>query len=604
MTRGAVSNAATRRETSSELSTATTVRHVESVDGTRLAVYEEGRPGGPTVVLVHGWPDSHVLWDGVVPLLAGEFRVIRYDNRGAAASSSPGKWTSYTMSHFADDFAAVVEAVSPGQPVHVLAHDWGSSGMWEYVTRPEAADRVASFTSVSGPLADHLGRYVRDGLKKPYRPKLFGQALAQGAHLSYMGVFSIPVLGPAVVRISAKRLQRMISRGVPGGQVHHGETFADDAANGTKIYRANFFRSLQHVRADRYAHVPVQVIVNTCDPYVRPYVYDDIRRWVPRLWRRDIRAGHWSPMSHPQVLATAVTELADHLGGNPASRALLRAEIGRPRKEFGDTLVVVTGAGSGIGRETALAFAREGAELVVSDVEAGTLKDTVAQIVSSGGVAHPYIVDVSDPQAVEKFADDVAKAHGVPDVVINNAGIGVAGGFLDTPAEQFDRVLDVNFGGVVNGCRSFSRRMVDRGTGGHIVNVASMAAYAPLQSLNAYCNSKAAVYMFSDCLRAELDSAGIGLTTICPGLINTNIVSATPFVAPYEESARVSKRQAQLEKMFQLRNYGPDKVARAILAAVRKNKAVRPVAPEAYLLYGTSRLAPQVLRSTARGKFT
>lgn len=583
-------------------STAAGIRHVESSDGTRLAVYEEGRPDGPTVVLVHGWPDSHVLWDGVVPLLADKFRVIRYDNRGAAASSSPDEWTSYTMAHFADDFAAVAEALSPGRPVHVLAHDWGSSGMWEYVTRPEAADRVASFTSVSGPLADHFSRFVRDGLTKPHRPKLFCRALSQGAHLSYMVFLSIPVLAPAAVRVSAKRLRRMVSRGVPPGQAHHSETFADDAANGTKIYRANFFHSLRNVRDDRHSRVPVQVIVNTEDPHVRPYLYDDIRRWVPRLWRRDIRAGHWSPMSHPRVLATAVVQLAEHLDGKPADRALLRAEMGRPRKEFGDTLVVVTGAGSGIGRESALAFAREGAELVVSDIAEATLKETVAQIVSVGGVAHPFIVDVSDAQAVEKFADDVTKAHGVPDVVINNAGIGVAGGFLDTPAEQFDRVLDVNFGGVVNGCRSFSRRMVDRGTGGHIVNVASMAAYAPLQSLNAYCTSKAAVYMFSDCLRAELDAAGIGLTTICPGLINTNIVSATPFVAPREEAATAAKRQAQLEKMFQLRHYGPDKVARAIVRAVRKNTAVRPVAPEAYLLYGTSRLLPQVLRSTARGK--
>lgn len=583
-------------------SAAATVWHVESNDGTRLAVFEEGRVDGPTVVLVHGWPDSHVLWDGVVPLLADRFRVIRYDNRGAGESSSPESWTSYTMAHFADDFAAVVRELSPGRPVHVLAHDWGSSGMWEYVTRPEAAGRVASFTSVSGPLADHLGCFLRDGLKKPYRPKLFGQALSQGAHLSYMGLFSTPVLAPAAVRASAKRLRAMISRGVGRDHVHHGETFADDAANGLKIYRANFFPSLRNVRADRYAQVPVQLIVNTEDPYVRPYLYDAIGRWTPRLWRRDIRAGHWSPMSHPQVLATAVTELADHLEGESAARALLRAEIGRPRKEFGDTLVVVTGAGSGIGRETALAFAREGAEVIVSDIDEATMKDTVAQIVSVGGVAHPYIVDVSDAEAVEQFADTVSAAHGVPDVVVNNAGIGVAGGFLDTPAEQFGRVLDVNFGGVVNGCRSFSRRMVDRGTGGHIVNVASMAAYAPLQSLNAYCTSKAAVYMFSDCLRAELDSAGIGLTTICPGLINTNIVSATPFVAPHEESATTSKRRAQIEKMFQLRHYGPDKVARAILTSVRKNKAVRPVAPEAYLLYGTSRVLPQVLRSTARGR--
>ena len=102
-------------------------------------------------------------------------------------------------------------------------------------------------------------------------------------------------------------------------------------------------------------------------------VYDDTKNWVPRLWRRDIKAGHWSPMSHPRVLATVgVEELVDHLEGKPASRALLRAQVGRPREYFGDTLVSVTGAGSGIGRETALAFAREGAEVVISDIDEAT----------------------------------------------------------------------------------------------------------------------------------------------------------------------------------------------------------------------------------------
>jgi len=578
------------------------MRHVESRDGTSIAVYEEGRPDGPTVVLVHGWPDSHVMWDSVAALLVDTFRVIRYDNRGAGASAAPRQASSYTMEHFADDFAAVVAELSPGQPVHVIGHDWGSSGMWEYVSRPEAAERVASFTSVSGPGGDHLSRYVRDGLKKPYRPKRFGHALSQAAHLSYMAGFSIPVVAPAFIRASGNRLRHVIARSMPRAQVNHGETLIADAANGLKIYRANFFRSLRHARADRHVTVPVQLIVNTEDPYVRPYAYDDTSRWASRLWRRDIRAGHWSPMSHPSLIATAFTELADFLGGKPASRALLRAEVGRPRKPFGDTLVAVTGAGSGIGRETAVAFANDGAELVVSDIDETSLKATVDQIVSRGGSAHPYLLDVSDADAVERFADEVTATHGVPDVVVNNAGIGVAGGFLDTTAEQFDRVLDVNLGGVVNGCRSFGRRMAERGAGGHIVNVASMAAYAPLQSLNAYCTSKAAVYMFSDCLRAELDSAGIGLTTICPGLINTNIVSATPFVAPHESSASASRRRAQLERMFALRRYGPEKVARAIVSAVRKNKAVRPVTPEAYLLYGTSRVAPQVLRSTARGR--
>jgi NAD(P)-dependent dehydrogenase (short-subunit alcohol dehydrogenase family) len=212
------------------------------------------------------------------------------------------------------------------------------------------------------------------------------------------------------------------------------------------------------------------------------------------------------------------------------------------------------------------------------------------------------VLDVSDGDAVEAFAERVSADHDVPDIVVNNAGIGHAGGFLDTPAEQFDRVLDVNLGGVVNGCRSFGRRLVDRGTGGHIVNVASMAAYAPSQSLTAYCTSKAAAYMFSDCLRAELDAAGVGLTTICPGVINTNIINTTRFDAPAGQGEDVDGRRGQIGKMFALRHYGPENVANAILSSVKKKKPIRPVAPEAYAFYGISRIAPQALRSTARFK--
>jgi pimeloyl-ACP methyl ester carboxylesterase len=104
-------------------------RIIDSSGGVRIAVYEEGNPDGPTVVMVHGWPDSHVVWDGVVPLLADRFRIVRYDNRGVGKSTAPKRVSAYTMSCYADDFAAVIAAVAPGDPVHVLAHDWGSAGM-------------------------------------------------------------------------------------------------------------------------------------------------------------------------------------------------------------------------------------------------------------------------------------------------------------------------------------------------------------------------------------------------------------------------------------------------------------------------------------------
>ncbi|MCB1291863.1 SDR family oxidoreductase [Mycolicibacterium sp.] len=576
---------------------------VHAGDGTRIAVYEEGNPAGPTVVFVHGWPDSHVLWDSVVEQLRDDYRIIRYDNRGAGASEVPSSPSAYTVEQLADDFAAVAAAMSPDAPVHVVGHDWGAATVWEYVTRPEAAQRVASSTSISGPDTGQLARFLRDGLSRPYRPRRFARALAQGLHFSYMLFFRTRLAGPIMRAFLADFARRhVINTGVPRQRRHQGPTFVADAANGMKIYRANFPRVLNRSARDRRVAVPVQLLVNTRDRFVRPYVYDDTPRWVARLWRRDIHAGHWLPLTHPQVVAAAVTEFVEHLNGAPAGRALLRAEVGRTREPFGDTLVVVTGAGSGIGAATARAFAAEGAEVVAADINGTAAGQTAQEINAAGGVAHAHTVDVADADAVQRFADQVCAVHGVPDIVVNNAGIGVAGSFLDTPAEDFARVLEVNLGGVVNGCRAFVPRLVERGTGGHVVNVASMAAYAPLSSLNAYCTSKAAVFMFSDCLRAELDAAGVGLTTICPGLINTNIVSATGFHAPDGRQAAVPGRRAQLEKMFELRRYGPEKVAAAILSAVRKGKPIRPVAPEAYLLYGTSRLMPQALRSTARGK--
>ena len=152
---------------------------------------------------------------------------------------------------------------------------------------------------------------------------------------------------------------------------------------------------------------------------------------------------------------------------------------------FRGKLVVITGGGSGIGRETALAFARRGAEVVLSDVNLVAAKQTAAMIDEAGGTAHAYQLDVADEAAMNAHADEVAERHGVPDILINNAGIGQAGPFLATSSKSFTRVIDINLYGVVNGCRAFGEKMVKRRSGGQIVNLASMAAYVPQQSFTA-----------------------------------------------------------------------------------------------------------------------
>ncbi|WP_280466625.1 SDR family oxidoreductase [Nocardia cyriacigeorgica] len=563
-----------------------------------LAVYEFGDPAAETVVLVHGWPDTHHLWDKVVPLLARRFHVVSYDTRGHGESTRTQRTADYRLDELASDFFAVADAVSPDRPVHVLAHDWGSVHVWEAVCEPGAARRIASFTSVSGPNLDHLGKWVRARLSRP-TPRNVWQPLTQLASSAYTFFFMTPVvprvvLGQLATEGRWRQLVGLMNE-TSSSNVSLGSTFRRDIVDGLLIYRANILPRMLAPR-ERHTEVPVQLIVAGRDVAVRPAGYDDERTWVSRLWRRDVPAGHWMPFSHPELLASATTELIDALAGKAVPRGLRRAEIGRSRGEFGDQLVVITGGGSGIGRETALAFARRGAEIVLSDINSAAAKETAELVAAAGGVAHAYQLDVSDEAAVTDHARAVLEAHGVPDILVNNAGVGQAGDFFDTPAAEFDRVMRINLGGIVNGCRAFGPAMAERGAG-HIVNLSSMAAYSPQQGFSAYATSKSAVFMFSDCLRAELAGRGIGVHTICPGIVHTNIVATTTFSGV--DAAEEKRKQQHYDNLYRKRHYGPDKVAEQIVRAVARGRSIVPVTPEARVNYHLSRLAPAIGRFVA-----
>ncbi|WP_280445033.1 SDR family oxidoreductase [Nocardia brasiliensis] len=564
-----------------------------------LAVYEYGDPAADTVLLVHGWPDTNHLWDAVVPLLAGRFHVVTYDTRGHGRSTRTKRTQDFRLDHLAADFYAVADAVSPDRPVHVLAHDWGSVQVWEAVCEPQAATRVASFTSVSGPNLDHMGHWMRSRLSRP-TPRNVWQPFTQLLSSAYTFFFMTPGLPRAVFGLlgTEQRWQRIVSimNETAPSNVKLGPTFRQDSVDGLLIYRANIVQRILSPR-ERHTEVPVQLIVAGRDVAVRPAGYDDENKWVRRLWRRDVPAGHWMPFSHPELLATAATELIDTVNGGAAPRGLRRAEVGRSAQRFEDQLVVITGGGSGIGRETALALARRGAEIVLSDINLVAAKETAELIAAERGVAHAYQLDVADQAAVQEHAAVVLETHGVPDILINNAGIGQAGGFFDTSAAEFDRVMRINLGGVVNGCRAFGSAMAERGLGGHIVNLSSMAAYSPQQNFSAYSTSKSAVFMFSDCLRAELAGRGISVHTICPGIVHTNIVANTTFSGVSAEEEK--RKQEKYDNLYRKRSYGPAKVAEQIVRAVEKDRSIVPVTPEARLQYHFSRLAPAVGRFVA-----
>ncbi|NGN70022.1 SDR family oxidoreductase [Streptomyces sp. A7024] len=568
-----------------------------------LAVYEQGDPHAPTVLLVHGYPDTHRVWDDIAAELAADHHVVRYDVRGSGASGKPSGTDGYRLELLAEDLFAVAKATSPDRPVHVVAHDWGSIQAWEAVTDPGAAEHIASYTTMSGPCLDHMGHWLRRRMRRP-TPRHLKQLASQGLHSWYIYLFHIPVLAPAAWRFGLARGWGTVLRafeGVTPRPGHPHKTLAGDAARGVRLYRANMLPRLLHPR-QRPTAVPVQVITLTKDNYVSPALTEGLEKWAPKLWRRELPATHWSALLQKgPVVARMIREFTAHQEGAPAARSLVEAQHGRgPARdgEFGGKVVVVTGAGSGIGRATALAFGERGASLALCDVSAEGLERTAELARLLGAEVTTRRVDVSDGKEVAAFAAAVAAELGVPDIVVNNAGIGHSGTFLETTEAEWQRVLDVNLWGVIHGCRAFGELMKERGQGGHIVNLSSAAAYLPSKMLAAYATSKAAVFMLSDCLRAELAAEKIGVSAVCPGIVNTNITRTTTFsgLSAAEEAAK----QKKFTGLYARRGFPPEKVATEILAAVRSRKAVVPVTVESKVARLASRFAPAAVRFGAR----
>ncbi|MFJ3422310.1 SDR family oxidoreductase [Streptomyces sp. NPDC086082] len=566
--------------------------------GVELCVAELGDASNPTVVLVHGYPDSKEVWSEVASRLADRFHVVLYDVRGHGRSTAPEPLRGgFTLEKLTDDFLAVADAVSPDRPVHLVGHDWGSVQSWEFVTVERTRGRIASFTSMSGPSLDHFGHWINKRLTRP-TPRRVGQLLGQGAKSWYVYLLHTPVLpeiawrGPLGTRWP-KILERVEK--VPRGD-YPTSSLRTDAAHGAWLYRDNVRARLRRPRPDAYAHAPVQLVTPLGDAFLSERLYDELELWAPGVVRHTLPAKHWVPRTRPDQLASWITEfVTTHEGGRPAATPA----TGKYAERFGGQLVLVTGAGSGIGRATAFAFAESGARVVAVDRDAESAART-AELARLIGAPEAWAetVDVSDEQAMEKLAEKVAAEYGVVDVLVNNAGIGLSGSFFDTTPEDWKKVLDVNLWGVIHGCRLFGKQMTERGQGGHIVNTASAAAFQPSKALPAYSTSKAAVLMLSECLRAELSGQGIGVSAICPGLVNTNITSTAHFAGVDADEEK--RRQKKSARLYGMRNYPPEKVADAIVRAVVRNDAVVPVTPEARGAHLMSRFAPRALRAMAR----
>lgn len=280
-----------------------TQRFVTSTDGVRLAVQESGNPDGPIVVAVHGFPDNHALWDGVAAELADDFRVVTYDVRGAGASDEPAGRAAYRIERLGDDLGAVVDAVSPDAPVHLLCHDWGSIQMWEPLSQERFVDRVATFTSISGSSLDHVGAWMRD-------LRHVGATLRQLLVSTYMLAFQLPWLPELVLR-------RAPVERVAGSEFRRS---AADKVNGVNLYRANLVRRVLRPRPARLV-LPVLVLAPVDDPYSRLATATQAPvPWVDDLTVEEIPGGHWVAAQDPSLVAERFRAFVARRSDQPAAR--------------------------------------------------------------------------------------------------------------------------------------------------------------------------------------------------------------------------------------------------------------------------------------------
>jgi len=276
---------------------------------------------------------------------------------------------------------------------------------------------------------------------------------------------------------------------------------------------------------------------------------------------------------------------------------MARDKTKKARIDINGATALVTGAGSGIGRATAIALARKGAHVRCADIDLASAEKTAASCEEAGSpsaVAHE--LDVTDRSALATLSAEIDSEGGPLGILVNNAGVGMSGRFTDMSATDWEWIRNVNLDGVVNGCATFGAAMVGAGRG-HVVNLSSGLGYMPTATEPAYVTTKAAVLALSQCLRADWAASGVGVTAVCPGVINTPIIDRTRFLG----SAADPERRAKTTKVFR-RGHKPEQVADAIVDAIERDRALVPVGFEAKIGWGIHRLAPIALQQAMARK--
>lgn len=254
-------------------------------------------------------------------------------------------------------------------------------------------------------------------------------------------------------------------------------------------------------------------------------------------------------------------------------------------KRFPKKRVVITGAGSGLGRAISIQFARLGWHVCISDIDLQRARQTERQVADNGGKPLVIGCDVTKPEQLETLAEALEKQWGGVDIVVNNAGVASAGYMEKIRLETWDWIITLNLKSVIYGCRAFIPLLEKQG-GGYIVNTASNAGIASLPEMSCYNVTKAGVISLSESLKVELTPKNIGVSVVAPTFFKTNLMDQ--FISP-------DPRQRQMaDAFFNKSSVTAEDVARHVMRAIRRNRLYVITQWDGKLAWFSKRMTPEI----------